>query len=225
MIEYTIKKSIRTKNIYLRITKDGKVVVSGGLFLTKKVAEKLIKEKESWIISKINELKQKGSNKQNLTFAKQMCFCGKLIDINVIIDETLKKVVFNLKEDKLEIHSSKALNEEEIIFYRDEFYRIKAKEILPEMINYFAFKMKLKPNGISFRKSKTRWGSCSFKNNLSMSVYLMALPVVLIENVVVHELAHIVHKNHSSDFWNLVKEYRPNFDEEKKALKTASKFV
>jgi len=102
----------------------------------------------------------------------------------------------------------------------DEFYRKKAKEIIPSIVDECAEQMKLYPNSVKFRKNKSRWGSCSFSNNINLNIYLMKLPLEAITYVVVHELAHIKHKNHSRYFWDLVATYLPEYKKIEKIIKT-----
>lgn len=95
----------------------------------------------------------------------------------------------------------------------DDFYRQKAKEIMPKLVEKNAQLMNLYPSNLKFRKNKTRFGSCSAKNSISMNILLMKYPLSVIEYVIIHELAHIKHKNHSSAFWNLVEEYCEDYKE------------
>lgn len=104
----------------------------------------------------------------------------------------------------------------------DIFYRQKAREIIVPMVEFWSEKMKLYPTYVGFRKNRTLWGSCSFKNRLSFNTNLVKVPKLSIEYVVVHELAHIKHKNHSAKFWNFVQMYLPDFKERKKGLKGVS---
>lgn len=77
----------------------------------------------------------------------------------------------------------------------------------------------LKANGIRITSAATRWGSCSAKNTLNFSYKLALLPLDLVEYVVVHELAHIRHHNHSSAFWKLVGEMMPDYQVRRARLK------
>lgn len=70
-----------------------------------------------------------------------------------------------------------------------------------------ASKMKLRYNKISVRLVKTRLGTCSANNNLSFSLLLICASKELIDYVIIHELSHVAHKNHSKNFWNLVESY------------------
>ncbi|RDX33955.1 M48 family peptidase [Arcobacter sp. HD9-500m-PIT-SAG02] len=101
----------------------------------------------------------------------------------------------------------------------DEFYRQKAQELIPSIVKQYSEQMQLYPQSLKFRKNKSRWGSCSYTNNINLNIYLMKLPLEAIEYVVVHELAHIKHKNHSRAFWNLVGQYLPQYKNIEKLIK------
>jgi len=108
---------------------------------------------------------------------------------------------------------------EETFVNLDEFYRQKAHELIPSIVEKYAEQMQLYPQSLKFRKNKSRWGSCSFSNNINLNIYLMKLPLEAIEYVVVHELAHIKHKNHSRAFWSLVAYYLPQYKRAEKLMK------
>lgn len=71
--------------------------------------------------------------------------------------------------------------------------------------------MNLYPTGLKITSARTRFGSCSGKNSICFSWRLMDYPEPAIDNVVVHELAHIAHKNHGPQFWALVERYLPDY--------------
>ena len=101
----------------------------------------------------------------------------------------------------------------------DLFYKKEIQKILPIKVEEFSKKMQLFPTSISFRKNKRTWGSCNFKNGLNFNILLMKFPIEVMEYVIIHELSHIKHKNHSKDFWNLVAVYCPNYKEIEKLFK------
>ena len=104
----------------------------------------------------------------------------------------------------------------------DEFYRKKSKEIIPILVEKYSQKMNLFPTSIKYRKNKNTWGSCNYKNGLNFNIYLCKFPINVIEYVVIHELAHIKHKNHSKFFWSLVEEYCSDY---KSRIKTFKSFL
>ena len=80
--------------------------------------------------------------------------------------------------------------------------KIEAKEYLPNRVKELAEHNGFRFNKLTLKNIKSRWGSCSRKNNINLSVHLMRLPDHLIDYVILHELAHTMHHNHSARFWN-----------------------
>ena len=94
----------------------------------------------------------------------------------------------------------------------------KAKAKLPPKVAHYAALMGVEPAGITITSARTRFGSCSGKNRLSFTWRLMDYPEAAIDGVVVHELAHIVHKNHGKDFYALVESVLPDYKQRRKLL-------
>ena len=95
----------------------------------------------------------------------------------------------------------------------------KAKSVLPKKVARYAAIMGLTPSGITITAARTRFGSCSPKNRLCFSWRLMAYPEEAIDYVVVHELAHIVHRNHGPEFHALVESILPDHRKRRAMLK------
>lgn len=104
----------------------------------------------------------------------------------------------------------------------EQFYKSESKRIITPIVDNYSSIMDLYPNKISYRNNKSRWGSCSSKNNISLNIQLMKLPLELIDYVVVHELAHIRHKNHQKNFYKEVQKVLPNYKQLDKTLKEYS---
>ena len=85
-----------------------------------------------------------------------------------------------------------------------EMMRREAKALLPERVAFWAQKFGFKYGRVSIRASRSKWGSCSGDNNISLSLFLMTLPEHLRDYVIIHELCHTVHHNHSAAFHALV---------------------
>lgn len=92
-----------------------------------------------------------------------------------------------------------------------EALRRQAAAILPERVAFYAARMGVSPAGIKITGAKTRFGSCSGKNVICFSYRLMTYPKDAIDYVVVHELAHIRHHNHSPAFYRLVASILPDY--------------
>ena len=98
-------------------------------------------------------------------------------------------------------------------FTQEEIYALaeKAKQIIPERVNYYAPKIGVTYNRISIRCQRTRWGSCSSKGNLNFNCLLALFPLEVIDSVVVHELCHRKHMNHSPQFYAEIEKVFPKY--------------
>lgn len=94
-----------------------------------------------------------------------------------------------------------------------------AKDIIPKRVDYFSSIMNIYPTGMKITKAKKRFGSCNQKNSLCFSCFLMQYPLEAVDYVVVHELAHIRHHNHSAEFYSLIRRYMPDYKQREKLLK------
>ena len=146
----------------------------------------------------------------------------------------------NLIEKKIDWISSsilklekKSVNEDEFLYLGvrkkledfkiknlDSFYKKEILKYLPDLVDIYSKKMNLFPTSIKYRKNKRTWGSCNYKNGLNFNILLMKFPIELMEYVVIHELAHIKHKNHTKKFWDLVKEFCPDYKQREKIFKS-----
>ena len=97
--------------------------------------------------------------------------------------------------------------------------KAKARAILPGKVAYWSEKMGIRPTGLKITAARKRYGSCSGKNSLCFSCFLMDCPEEAIDLVVVHELCHIREKNHGPRFYALLGQYLPDYKERKKLLR------
>lgn len=101
-----------------------------------------------------------------------------------------------------------------------EALRRRAVEVLPAKVAHYAALMGVQPTAVHITSARTRFGSCSAKNSLSFSLYLMQYPDEAVDYVVVHELAHIRHHDHSAAFYEEVARYLPDYKARMALLKS-----
>lgn len=99
------------------------------------------------------------------------------------------------------------------------FAEAEARLHLEDRVRYWSTRMGLQPTGLSFRRQKTRWGSCSSEGHVSLNWKLVFAPEAVIDYVVIHELAHLKHQNHSAQFWDLVEQYDPQAQSHRRWLR------
>jgi hypothetical protein len=121
----------------------------------------------------------------------------------------LKNGYFNL--------SSQSLPKAEDVF--KEFYRQKGNVKLRERVSYYQNKLGVKAHDVRVLELKNRWASCSEKGNLNFHWKCMMAPLTVLDYIVVHELVHLIHKNHTEAFWNEVDKLIPDHHDRKQWLK------
>ena len=220
-ISFKLQRKPRLKHTYIQVTLDG-VVVKTNMRTSIKEINKLVASKSTWILKHLKNNENKKVN-QKLEDGSKVYFLGSIYEVKLKIDENLKESTVVIKDSKLFFYLLYEPKEEVLEYLLDMFYKEQAIEKIEPMVKKWSNKMNLQPTYIGFGKAKTRWGSCSFKDRISFNYYLMKLPLNMVEYVVVHELAHIEHKNHSSNFWSLVEFYLPNYKDIVKELRVLEK--
>ena len=117
----------------------------------------------------------------------------------------IQKHIEKMQKAQAELGGGK-LTKEEIDALTDE-----AKRIIPERCRFYAKLLGVEYNKITVRHQKTKWGSCSSKKNLNFNCLLMLTPKEVLDAVVVHELCHLKHMNHSKDFYGEVLKVYPEY--------------
>ena len=118
----------------------------------------------------------------------------------------IEKHLKSLSEKQKSLENIEPYSDEEI----SSFVK-KAKEIIPNKVEFYADKIGVTYNRITIRCQRTRWGSCSSKGNLNFNCLLVLLPDEIIDSVIVHELCHRKHMNHSAKFYEEVEKVFPEY--------------
>ena len=93
---------------------------------------------------------------------------------------------------------------------------------LTERVRYYSARMKLMPGSVKVGRAKSRYGSCSSKGSLNFCWRLLLAPVFVADYIVVHELAHLAHMNHSKAFYDIVAKEMPDYPQAQSWLKNNS---
>ena len=100
----------------------------------------------------------------------------------------------------------------------EDWYKGQAQKLLPEQVDYYSRLLCATYNKLRIKDQKTRWGSCSNKGNINLNWRIIMAPHQVAAYVIIHELAHLKHMNHSKDFWKTVEESLPGYKKWKKWL-------
>ena len=208
----------RIKRISIGLENKNEIIVKTPLGMKSHNLREIVLHHQDWILNSINKVPFK--NQFDFICGGQLPFIGTNYPISLVIDEKMKNPKFILKDEVFYIYYNKeTTNYDDFIDGLKKFYQKMAIKIIDPLFDKWCFETKMKPEKISYRKAKRRWGSCSHINNISINYMLLQFPIKTVEYVVLHELCHIEEKNHSKRFWNLVSLYMPDYKEQEKVLK------
>lgn len=187
------------KNTYLRV-RDNKIIVSTNYFTTKKQIIKLIEDNTTFINKALDKSIKKKEDDHFKLFGKSY---------DIIYGQ------FNteINNDKIYTKDEKAFN---------KYFTKYIKNIYSERLDYWynIFEENIPYPNLKIRKMTSRWGVCNIKNhNVTLNLELSKYDISALDYVIVHELSHFIHHNHSKDFWLLVGKYYPNYKDIRKMLR------
>ena len=222
-IDFEVVRKARMKNTYIQITADG-VLVKTNRTTSMREINAFVTKKSAWIVKNLENVKAKKLEEELVT-GSRIYYLGKSYYVEIEEKEELKKATLDFTQSKFFIKAQKGVSQEELTYLINMFYKEKAIEKINPLVDVWSTKMRLVPTYVGYRKAKTRWGSCSGRDRISFNYYLMKMPLSLVEYVVVHELAHITHKNHSADFWGLVSQYMEDYKEREVKIKALERVI
>lgn len=217
---YTHIINPKLKHTYLGFDQEGELVIKSPGISSAHI-ESLLLKKAAWIRKSQEKLsKKKGRLPSPPAPGALLYFLGKPYPLEMK-QETRKHISFAFDDTRF-LMRYHAFNPELMQKHIDRFYKKEAECKIPPLVEKYGEQMGVDPEKIKFRKTKRQWGSCSSKNILSFNTMLMKLPPKVIEYVVVHELAHIIHKHHRKAFWELVEQHLPDYRERRRILREYS---
>ena len=177
-------------------------------------------EKKSWIEKHLARFEAIPVQKvqKRIQSKEEFLFLGSPRKVKFVITP-LKKYFVSVTDEYLQIHwpmnewSADIQWREHPQFLKmiQEFYKREGIRVISEIYKTVSDRMGCHAKKITFRGQRSRWGSCSSKGHLSFNWKLIFSPRSVIEYVVVHELCHLIHMNHSEYFWNMVQYHCPEY--------------
>ncbi len=219
-IHYILKRNAK-KNINITIKNDGTIMISAPKRVTISEINKVVEQKKDWI----EEAKSKQSSKKaiytsvDITDNSIIYFLGKKKRIvitpayNNSIEIKQAHIVYNVKEKY--IANQAYINSHFYILLKDILY-----EIVLEYLHKYLRKMHLEIKEFKLRNMTSRFGTCiPSKKEILFNTYLIHYPLEAIEYVVLHEISHLVHANHSANFYAIIEHNMPDWKNRRNLLK------
>ena len=220
--EIVVKKRSLAKTVSLKIAPDGRIQITMPPYAPLLAAKTLIKTSRKQIRELVSQYRKKLSYTKNQQIGKSH---------NLLIQTTAKPSSVKIVGTQIlaEINEAEsvesAVNQQLIRSKILAALRKEAKSYLPRRLSFLA-----KEHGFSFARSKithssSRWGSCSSSGTISLNIGTMNLPFELIDYVIIHELCHTRHMNHSTKFWDEVSKFDPHYKIHRNELKKYSPYI
>ncbi len=215
MLSFTHKVNSRSRSLKLSIAKNGAVTVTTPRFTPGFIVRKFVSDHQDWITqqqAKLASIKKQLEIKEN-----QVLLFGKVYKLEVKLDPKKPIGIVRVGES-LQINPV-TQTKASIDRCLERFLKNTGSSFILKQTQSLAAKMKTSYNRVSFKTQKTRWGSCSSQGNLNFNWRLVHAPPEVITYVIIHELAHRTHMNHSTDFWKLVEKFDPEYRKHRGWLK------
>lgn len=210
------------KNLKISLNKEGLVTVTSPKGVAKKEILALLDSKKSWIEKHSKRLlanKKYDYTEYMLEEGDKVYFLGREYLVKLIPS---KQNLICEYDDHLEflLNPSVIDNREFKLQLLEEFYRDRADIILNNLVAKFLKITGQEIQRVTIKKTKTRWGSCNYiKKTINLNINLILRDIEAIEYIVLHEIAHLTHPNHSKEFYNYIENYMPDWKIREKRLK------
>ncbi|KAB3527276.1 M48 family metallopeptidase [Alkaliphilus serpentinus] len=218
-IEFTVEFRNR-KSLGIKVSPPRYIIVYAPVNTSRDRIIDMVKTKSKWMIKKLQEL-QKIQDKiveKRLVDGEDFLYLGKTYSLQIIVGETVKKPRIELSNHKLLIHTN-TKEPDAIKNILKSWYKEMAKEKILERIQYYQPYFMVQPQEVKIKDQQKRWGSCSSSGVLLFNWKLIMAPITILDYVVIHEMCHLIHMNHSKDYWGLVKKILPDYEYRKEWLK------
>lgn len=218
-ITYEVVRS-RRATADIIIERDGRVLVRAPKSLPDERVEDLVEAKRYWIYKNLAEWRDLNATRllREYRNGEGFLYLGRSYRLLLVSNQAepllLKNGRFCLRRelaDEGAIEAAKAA-------FRD-YYIARGKDRITQRVNYYAPKVGVTPRAINVRELGNRWASCSPNGNLAFHWKCMMAPQTIIDYIVVHELCHFHHPDHTDAFWNEVDKIIPSYRERKEWLR------
>jgi predicted metal-dependent hydrolase len=205
----------KRKTFALIIDKDGLLLVRAPIGASKRQIKTVVDAHQSWIEEKQAEVVRKQQTQRPPRFVDGEAFwyLGQRYPLSI----TNQEIKPPLQLHNRFILAQPYLPQAEAVF--EAWYKMQARQVLKQRVEQWAKANRLTYTSLRITSARTRWGSCSSKGSLNFSWRLVLAPLVVIDYVVVHELAHLKQRNHSKAFWAEVEVMMPEYRQHRRWLK------
>lgn len=225
-ISYQIRRSERAKKTRIVVSAN-KIEVVAPLKVPEQRINAFVHAQLDWIQRALKRIQLRSQSVDSLapvnySDGAHVPYRGRLLPLSVHASKARSPKVLLLTDNQLEVcvPDVTAPGNSELIRNALQLWMKQQARLHAQIyIDRHAPRHDLQPRSLRIKTQKSRWGSCGPKNDINLNWLLMLAPPVIMEYVVIHELCHIRHKNHSRDFWDLVSQHMPDYQAHRRWLK------
>ncbi len=223
-LDILVVRKSHYRNFKIKVNESMQIKVFCSIGISEQDIFLQLEQHKEWLYKAILKIQTHNNLKPKWNFQTGDCvyFLGHAVRLKVqhIAASQQKVEMIKNVSGEYELHVfSSDLKSKTIQKLLQKYYLSQAKLMLPIMVNRIANKHGFKINSLKLKLTKSRWGSCSVDASICLNWALLVFSEHIIEYVIIHELCHLKHMNHSAQFWNLVEEYLPDFKMRKNVLR------
>lgn len=222
-VEFELRRNRRARRVTLRVKPDSSLVVTAPPRVPERVVRDFLAERAAWIERarcRLQAAREGRPDHLNLSHPERIELPAIGRTLSVRYEEGARLRWRAREPDLIELTGAEDPAEARALLV--DVLRTRARQALETRVRDYAERHGLRPGRITWRNQKSRWGSCSSNGNLSLNVRLLLLDRPVCDYVLLHELAHLEHPNHSKAFWAKVESMCPDYRLRERELKAAS---
>jgi hypothetical protein len=209
-IEYTLNRKFGRRGAGIKVDVDG-VTVNTGVSTTQRFIDTFLRTHAGWIEEKLVTWTARRAAHAAWHDGAQLPWRGGRLTLR-IVREARARVPVMLREDTLVVTLPMGVNDDAIADRVIHWYKRMARQALPERVATLSRLHGIEPPPrVLLTSARTRWGSCNAKREVRLNWRLMKAPEALSDYIILHEMAHLKHMNHSPAFWQEVARLCPDY--------------
>lgn len=216
----------KRKTMSIQIDSEGMVLVIAPKGLAKEQIREVVRSKSKWIDKKLKEIKEIGYKPEvrNFVDGELFMYLGEKFPLKIELDDDIRKPNIMISQGEILIQTP--YNDASLLKkVVEKWYRERCLDVISKRVDYYKQFVGKGPNRIRVKEQKKRWGSCTFRGDILFNWRCVMAPLDIIDYIVVHEMCHLIHMNHSKEYWKSVESVLPDYRERREWLKKYGVFL
>jgi predicted metal-dependent hydrolase len=206
-LDIEVKRSSRRKTLSIFVERDGSVTVLAPETISDARIEEAVLSKDYLLYKKLAKWKElnKGKVERSYVNGQSFLYLGRNYRLNIVEDQAEPLM---LKNGYLNIRRKDLANADKHFI---QLYKEKGLPKVQERLKLYQKKLKVQPKSVKIQELKNRWASCTIGGSINLHWKAIMAPVAVLDYIIVHELVHLIHPNHSPEFWNELDKVMPDY--------------